>query len=51
MIADGLDVSGGGPYYLSWAPGLTPGVHIAVFQFSPDYGQTLEYTWQFIIEK
>jgi hypothetical protein len=49
-IADGL-VGLGGPYYLSWAPELMPGVHEVQFQFITDAGDILKYSWQMVIEK
>jgi len=49
-IADGV-VGLGGPYYLSWAPELVPGVHQAQFRFITDAGEILEYSWQILLEK
>jgi len=49
-IADGIE-GVGGPYYLSWTPELTPGIHDAKFQFLTDAGEILEYGWQITIEQ
>jgi hypothetical protein len=48
-IADGL--MDDGPFWLSWAPGLEPGLHEARFQIITHLGEMLEYSWQFIIEE
>lgn len=49
-VADGLEGMGG-PFYLSWAPELVPGVHEVQFQFITDAGEILEYSWQIMLEK
>ena len=48
LIADGM-IEGFGPYLLSWAPQLAPGLHEATFQFLNDYEEILEYTWRFFL--
>jgi hypothetical protein len=48
VLGDGL-VEGYGPYFLSWAPQLAPGLHEATFRLLNDSGETLEFTWQFIL--
>ena len=49
-VADGLEGMGG-PFYLSWAPELVPGVHEVQFRFMTDAGDILKYSWQIVIEK
>lgn len=48
FIASGLE-PGSGPFYLTWSPVLTPGFHEAKFQVVGDQGNTLEYSWQFVL--
>jgi hypothetical protein len=48
-FADGLMPEG--PFWLSWAPMLEPGLHEARFQIISHLEEVLEYLWQFIIEE
>jgi len=48
-IADGLEGTGG-PYYLSWAPALSPGSHNVRFLFLTDTGDLLTYQWQAVVK-
>ena len=47
VIGDGLVENG--PFYLSWAPELHPGLHEVHFEVVTKSGDVLEYSWHFVI--
>jgi hypothetical protein len=40
-----------GPFWMSWAQMLEPGLHEARVEIITHLGEVLEYSWQFIIEE